>query len=167
MIIKEILNRRSVREYKPDDVPEEYITEIIKAGQFAPSAHNSKAAEFIVIRDKKTKNLIFEIAGQEYVKEAPVLIIPVADTEKSYLLAQDLAVVSENMFLQAAALGLGTVWKHLHEEWQGPIKKLLNIPDNHTIINIVPVGYPKAHIKPHTDDEFSKEKIHKEKWGAR
>ncbi|PIP92152.1 nitroreductase, partial [Candidatus Wolfebacteria bacterium CG18_big_fil_WC_8_21_14_2_50_39_7] len=35
MIIKEISNRRSVREYKPDDVTDELIIEIIKAGQFA------------------------------------------------------------------------------------------------------------------------------------
>lgn len=56
MIIKEILNRRSVREYKNKAVPEKYITEIIKAGQFAPTARHNQAVEFIVIRNQKTKD---------------------------------------------------------------------------------------------------------------
>ena len=46
MILKEILFRRAVREYKPDPVSEESIAEIIKAGQFAPSAHGSRAVHY-------------------------------------------------------------------------------------------------------------------------
>ena len=92
MVIKEILNRRSVREYKSEQIPEEYLIEIIKAGQFAPSAKHNKAIEFIVIRDQETKDKIFEIVGQDFVKEAPVLIIPVTDTTKTNCPVQDLSV---------------------------------------------------------------------------
>lgn len=113
MVIKEILNRRSVRKYKFKAVSQEYIIEIIKAGQFAPTASNNQAIEFVVIEEQETKNNIFEIVGQEYVKEAPVLIIPVSDATKTNCPIQDLSVASENMFLQATALGLGTVWKGL------------------------------------------------------
>lgn len=52
MILKEILSRRSIREYKPDAVPNELILEIIKAGQFAPTAVNNRSVEFIVVRDQ-------------------------------------------------------------------------------------------------------------------
>lgn len=166
MIIKEILNRRSIREYKPDPVPEEYLLEIIKAGQFAPSARHNQAVEFIVVKDKKTKEKIFEIVGQEFVKEAPVLIIPVTDTTKTNCPIEDLSVASENMFLQATALGLGTVWKALKSEFDEveKIKKLLKIPKQYTAINIIPVGYPKEKPKPHTDQDFDIKKIHFEKW---
>jgi nitroreductase len=164
MIIKEILNRRSVREYKPDDVADELIIEIIKAGQFAPTAKNNQAVEFVVVRNQETKEKIFEIVGQEYVKEAPVLIIPVIDETKSILPIQDLSVASENIFLQAVALGLGTVWKSIRPEWKDGVKQLLKIPENFLAINIIPVGYPKNKIEPHSDADFSDKKIHREKW---
>jgi len=166
MIIKEILNRRSVREYKADAVPEKDITEIIKAGQFAPSAKHNKAVEFIVIRGQKTKDKVFEIVGQEFVKEAPVLIIPVTDTTKTNCPIQDLSVASENMFLQATALGLGTVWKALKSEFNEAekIKKLLGIPEQYTAINIIPLGFTKNKPEPHSDEDFDNKKIHKEQW---
>lgn len=164
MVIKEILNRRSVKEYKSKEVPQKYIIEIIKAGQFAPTARNNKAVEFVVIRNQKTKDRIFEIVGQEYVKEAAVLIIPVSDTTKTNCLIQDLAVATENMFLQATSLELGTVWKNLQPEWAKKIKKLLRIPANYTAINIIPVGYPTKECEPHTDKNFDNKKIHKEQW---
>jgi len=164
MILKEILNRRSVREYRSKAISEEDIIEIIKAGQFAPTAKNNKAIDFIIIRNQKTKDKIFEIVGQEFVKEAPVLIVPVSDTTKTNFPIQDLAVATENMFLQATALGLGTVWKNLHPEWLEEIKKLLGIPAKSTAINIIPVAYPQNKPEPHTDRDFDIQKIHKERW---
>lgn len=166
MVIREILNRRSVRKYKSKAVPQKYIIEIIKAGQFAPTARHNQAVEFIVVKNQKTKDKIFEIVGQDFVKEAPVLIIPVTDTTKTNCPIQDLSVASENMFLQATALGLGTVWKALKTEYKEAekIKKLLGIPKRYTAINIIPVGYPEKKPQPHTDKDFDKKKIHKERW---
>jgi nitroreductase len=169
MVIKEILNRRSVREYKKKAVPQRHIIEIIKAGQFAPTAHNNRAIEFVVVRNQKTKDNIFGIVGQEFVKKAQVLIIPAIDKEKTVMPVQDLSVASENMFLQATALGLGSVWKSI--SWKGvrpkaeeKIKKLLGIPKQYIAINIIPVGYPKEKPEPHTNKDFDDKKIHKERW---
>ncbi len=165
MVIKEIQNRRSIREYKPDDIPDEYIQEIIKAGEFAPSAMNNRAVEFIIVKDKKTKEKIFKIVGQTFVKKAPVLIIPITDTRKTNFAVEDLAVVSENMFLQATALGLGTVWKAVNGGvWEEKIKEILGAPEEYKIINIIPVGYPKEKVFPHVDADFDPKKIHKERW---
>lgn len=155
-----------MREYQEKTVPEEDITEIIKAGQFAPTANNNQAIEFIVVRDQQTKDKIFEIVGQEFVKEAPVLIIPVSDSAQTNCPVQDLSVTSENMFLQATALGLGTVWKALKAEdaEEEKIKKLFGIPEQYMAINIIPVGYPKEKPIPHPDKDFNAKKIHHEKW---
>ena len=168
MITKEIKNRRAVRDYKAEEVSEEHIAEIIKAGQFAPSARDNRTIEFVVAKDQETKNKIFDILGgeQEYVKEAPVLIIPVTDAEKTTCPLQDIAAASENMFLQAASLGLGTVWKNVRTGSEGEegVKKLLGIPSHLMIANIIPVGYPKETPEPHSDSDFREEKIHREKW---
>ncbi len=164
MLIKEIKNRRSVREYSDREVSEEDIAEIIKAGQFAPTARHNQAVEFVVIRDQRTKDKIFEIVGQDFIKQAKVLIIMATDPAKSMCPLQDLSVAAENMFLQATALGLGTVWKDLRPEWAGEVKKMLNIPENYEVANIIPVGYPKEPPVPHSDEDFDLKKIHKEKW---
>ena len=164
MIIKEILKRRSVREYKDQPVPERYITEIIKAGQFAPSARHNQAVEFVVIKNQKTKDTIFDIVGQEFVKEAPVLIVPVTDATKTNCPVQVVSVASEHLFFQATAWGLGTVWKNVDLSTEEKIKKLLGIPGQFRVINIIPVGYPKEKPTPHTDKDFDPRKIHQEKW---
>lgn len=47
-----ILERRSVRNFKPDPVPEPFIERVLEAGRFAPSAGNNQPWRFIVITDK-------------------------------------------------------------------------------------------------------------------
>jgi len=49
---KVILERRSVRWYKPEQAPEHLVRRILEAGRYAPSAGNSQPWKFIVIRDK-------------------------------------------------------------------------------------------------------------------
>lgn len=47
-----ILNRRSVRNYKEDPVPDTIIRRVLEAGRFAPSAGNCQPWQFIVVTDK-------------------------------------------------------------------------------------------------------------------
>lgn len=168
MTIEAIKNRRSVREYKNNPVADEDITEIIKAAEFAPTAHGVRAIEFIVIRNQKTKDQLFEITAtalsQDFVKNAPVILIPVTDTKKAKLPVQDLSVASENAFLEAASRGLGTVWKNIYDNQVPKIKELLDIPENYILINIIPIGYPKTSPAPKSDSDFDAGKIHLEKW---
>jgi len=48
-----ILNRRSVRLYKKEQVPEFMIKRLLEAARFAPSAGNAQPWKFIVIRDQE------------------------------------------------------------------------------------------------------------------
>ncbi|MBU2547523.1 MAG: nitroreductase family protein, partial [Proteobacteria bacterium] len=47
-----IFERRSVRNFKPDPVPESYIRRIVEAGRFAPSGGNCQPWKFIVVTSK-------------------------------------------------------------------------------------------------------------------
>lgn len=161
MIVKEIKNRRSVRSYKPDPIPRKDIYEIIKAAQFAPTGMDTKAQEFYIVHNKEIKEKISNLLGQPFLKEAPVLIVPAIDPKKSITPTQDLSLASQNIFLQAASFGLGTVWKNIrYESDVEAIRELLSIPKNFMIINIIPLGYPKTKSKPHTDSDFDPKKIH-------
>jgi nitroreductase len=141
---------------------------LIKAGQFAPTAYSNKAVEFIVVKDDATREKLCELAVgvQPFVKEAPVLIIPASDTKKSKHAVEDISVATENIWLQATEMGLGTVWKNVESEAEEPIKKLLSIPPYFKVINILPIGYPikEKILPPHKDEEFDMDKIHNERW---
>ncbi len=50
---KVILERRSVRRYREEQVPEGAVRRILECGRFAPSAGNSQPWRFVVVRDRK------------------------------------------------------------------------------------------------------------------
>jgi len=52
-VFENIYSRRSVRNYKPTDVPDDIIRELIKAGTYAPSAVNRQPWRFVVIKNKE------------------------------------------------------------------------------------------------------------------
>ena len=49
-----LITRRSIRKYADKKIPHDVLEEIIKAAQYAPSAHNKQSWEFLVIEDKET-----------------------------------------------------------------------------------------------------------------
>ncbi len=164
-MIQEIIKRRTIREYTDKQVCQKDILEIIKAAQFAPTGMNNRAVQFIIVQDQKRKEEIAEIMNQkQFIKEAPVLIIPITDTTKASLYTQDLSIASSYMQLQAVSLGLGSVWKHAYPDQIEKVKALLKIPDNFTFINMLAIGYAKENKEIHTDAEFDEKKIHFEIW---
>jgi nitroreductase len=54
-------NRRSIRKFKADPVPEEYVDKIIEAARLAPAGFNSQPWEFVVIKDKTLKDKIVDV----------------------------------------------------------------------------------------------------------
>ncbi|MBW1983509.1 MAG: nitroreductase family protein, partial [Deltaproteobacteria bacterium] len=49
---KLVFERRSVRNFKPDPVPDSMIRRVLEAGRFAPSSGNCQPWKFVVITDK-------------------------------------------------------------------------------------------------------------------
>ena len=74
------------------------------------------------------------------------------------------SIGSENIFLQAEALGLGSVWKNIAEDKRDRVKKLLGIPKNFLAINFIPVGFAKTKKEPHRVNDFDPQRIHLGKW---
>ena len=61
-VFENIYSRRSVRNYKPIDVPDDTVRELIKAGTYAPSAVNRQPWRFVVIKNKETITRLSERA---------------------------------------------------------------------------------------------------------
>lgn len=53
--------RRSIRRFKPDPIPDEYIEKILEAARWAQSGANAQPWEFIVVKNPETKSKIVEI----------------------------------------------------------------------------------------------------------
>jgi nitroreductase len=53
-----ILDRRSVRKYKPDHISEEDIRLIMESGRQAPSGENAQPWRFIIVKDQKNKDFL-------------------------------------------------------------------------------------------------------------
>lgn len=82
MLLEEISSRKSVRSYNDEKISDETIAEILEAGRLAPSWVNVQPWKFIVIKDEKTKELLFKASGeQKQILNAKVIIGCVADME--------------------------------------------------------------------------------------
>jgi len=81
--VKEAIEtRRSIRHFRPDDVPDELIKQVLEAARLAPSGSNIQPWRFLVIRDKEVKKELRRIClEQRFVEEAPVVIICFGDLE--------------------------------------------------------------------------------------
>lgn len=56
--LKTLMERRSVRSYKEEQVPEDILQQILEAGEYAPSGMGMQSAVMVVVRDKDTINQI-------------------------------------------------------------------------------------------------------------
>jgi len=56
-----VKGRRSIRRFKSDPIPDEYVNKIIEAARWAPSGANTQPWEFIIIRDQVLKVSIIKI----------------------------------------------------------------------------------------------------------
>jgi nitroreductase len=144
-----IRERKSVRRYKSNPIPDEVLNRILEAGRIAPSAKNIQPWHFIVIQNPEIKEMVAEACrGQRFMAEAPVIVCGCALEDIAWgrmggymsSFAVDLAIAMEHMILAAANEGLGTCWIGAFVEKD--VKKILGIPDNVRVVALTPVGYP-------------------------
>jgi nitroreductase len=77
-----IEQRRSIRKYQPDPVPDEHVMALIEAARLAPSGSNAQPWRFRIVTDEATRKKLASAArGQQFVAQAPVVIVCCADIE--------------------------------------------------------------------------------------
>jgi nitroreductase len=75
-----IEQRRSIRKFKIDPVPDEYIFQLLNAARLAPSGSNAQPWRFKVVTDKEMRTKLMEAAyQQEFIQQAPVVLVCCAD----------------------------------------------------------------------------------------
>jgi nitroreductase len=75
-----IRQRRSIRSFRSDPVPDDMVHEILEAARLAPSASNRQPWRFIVVTDGKEKARLRKIClDQAFIEEAPVVLVCCTD----------------------------------------------------------------------------------------
>jgi nitroreductase len=166
VVVKNILNRTSVRQYCVQDVEKEKIDIIIKSGMAAPSAVNLQPWEIVLITDRKVLN---EIARKHpyasFTKNASIAIVVCGNSEISPdYWVQDCSAVTENILLATESLGLGAVWCGVYpnQDIVSTIQQILKLPKNIIPLNVIPIGYPKGENLP--KQKYNPSKIHINSW---
>ena len=154
-ILELIKNRRSVRSFKKDPIPEKYLLSLKEALIWAPSAGNLQSRFFYFVFNEQIKQKLAQAAlNQKYIAEAPLVVVGGVDYKAvakygergaKIFCQHDVAASIQNLLLLATELGLGTVWVGVFDS--DKVAKLLKLPDHLFPVVLVPVGYA-AKIPP-------------------
>jgi nitroreductase len=159
-----IYSRRSIRRFQNKPMPREMLDELLFAAMAAPSAHDNRPWEFVVITDAATRLQIRERHPYaRFANEASAVILVFGDADKP-LMEQTLAAATENILLAANGLGLGAVWCGMTDERQAGMKELAGIPEHKRVVSMVCVGYPSEEKDARTNYDASR--VHWEKYTA-
>ena len=63
-LLKLVKKRRSIRRFKPDPIPNEYIEKIIEVARWAPSGFNMQPWEFIVVKKPELRRKVVEFVTE-------------------------------------------------------------------------------------------------------
>ncbi len=54
-----IKKRRTIRQFKPEEIPDRVLLKLAEAGRLAPSAANLQPLEFVLVKDPEVRRKIF------------------------------------------------------------------------------------------------------------
>lgn len=152
-VMKNLLTRRSVRAFRPDQVRDKDLEQILQAGLYAPSAMNRQSWQFTVVQGEDSRRKLTEamqkaLNNPSYNFYQPPTLILVSNVRENSNAFADTGCAMENMFLAAHSLGLATVWiNQLKDTCDLPeVRKVLDefgVPANHIVCATVALGYAK------------------------
>ena len=141
-VLKAMKERRSIRKYKSDMVPQEILDQIIEAGLYAASGKGTQNTIIIQVTKKELRDEIAEMNRK------------IGGWEEGFVLAKkdwptgiyDGSLVMGNLMLAAHDLGIGSCWIHRAKEefetqWGKELLKSLGIEDEYVGIGHCALGY--------------------------
>ncbi len=175
-LLNSIKARRSVRNYRQQEIPEEIINRLIEAGNDAPSGMNSQPWRFVVVRSSKIRNKMLETAipnAKKLLEEikttnperynlimnryeqledpiyysAPVIIFVIG---KGPHAASSCPLACQNIMLAAYSLGLGSCWVGFGSlvTDNDEIVKSIELKNDEKIFGPILLGYPEVTPEP-------------------
>jgi nitroreductase len=138
-----IKSRHSVRKFKPDTVDDQVIRDSIECAARAPTAKNIQPWLFGVIRNKEMLSKIAELTDNgKFIAMSPLCFSIFGEKKEKYYL-EDCCAATENLVIALQAYGITSCWVAGEKKpYAEAIRKLLNVPENYTLVSLVAAGCP-------------------------
>ena len=172
-LLRTMLNRRSVRKYTGDPIPQDQMDLILQAGLTSASGKAAYPLEFIVVTRREALDRLAECrqGAARMLERAGAAIVVLGDEDKTDTVIEDASIALTNMHLMADSLGLGSCWiqGRLRQTPDGRpteeyLRGLLGFPENCRLEAILSLGVPAEKPEPHRPEELKYGKIHREKY---
>ncbi len=146
-------NRFSVRNYQDTPIEQEKLDKILEAAQVAPTAKNKQAARVYVLKSEEAVSKIRELTRCAY--NAPVVMLIAYEESEQYYNEmedgitsgqQDASIVATHMMLQAAELGIGSVWVDVFPNTK--TAEVFGLPKSVKPVCLMPMGYAAEGVTP-------------------
>ena len=160
--------RVSVRNYRPDPVPQEHLEMILNTARLAPNSGNQQACRYLIVKDKakleelkeaciRNRETVLrargdEVPDEEAIREhydvvfsAPLYVLVLVDKTVRYkgYEEKDGSLAAANIMLAARALGYGTVF-YTDSIPEDLCMRHLGIPERYSRTCVIPVGVPES-----------------------
>lgn len=140
--IRFLRNLRAVRNYTPDQIPNDVLSDILEVGRWSGSASNLQATEVVVVRDSQIMQRMSEVGARPAAGAAVALVVVLPEgADRHDLNIFDSGRLVERLLLAADAHGVGSNIATLKEEGPNIIKQMLGIPAEKRIWTVVTLGY--------------------------
>ena len=149
---KIIIERYSVRNFKPEHLPQTVIDKILEAGHKAPTGCNYQPQRILVLNTDDSIAKLKNCTKCNF--NAPTAMLVCHNKDESWVRKYDGAlsspvdavIVTTHMMLACQNEGIGTCWV-MHFD-PVALRKTFNIPDNVEPIALLVMGYPSDDAKP-------------------
>jgi nitroreductase len=190
-----VTHQRACREFSDVPVSDDSIAQILSAATFAPSAENKQPWEFVVVRDKLTREQIGELtrrAWEEHgrafsetrltpemlaevdrgatggVAAAPVTVVVCSDTKRGLeaTVPSSIFPAVQNLLLAATALNLGSALTTITTGYRDELQQLLALPSHVWPVAVIPLGHPARRLGPPRREPFEQH-TYRDRYGLR
>jgi len=137
-VIEAILNRKSIRYFKPYTIPGEDVKLLLECTRFAPSGGNAQPWEFLMVDDGDDISQIYDYGWNAYGGGFNVCRFGDASLLVFFLGGAQCFLAAQNLTLAAYGLGYGSCMIGAFDKEK--TRALLNIPEKKRVQLFVAIG---------------------------
>jgi len=142
-VLRILRSVRSVRDLRPDPVPEADLGAILEAARWTGSGMNRQPWTFVVVRERARLAAIAAAAPNAgHVAGAGAAIVLVMSSEMPEITTFDEGRVAERILVAATALGLGSALGWVMGDGRAAVAELLGVPEGQRVRTIISLGLP-------------------------
>ena len=158
-----IFHRTSIRKFTDQEVEPEKVEMLMRAAMAAPSAGNQQPWSFYLVKDRETAGKLSQCSPYAGCAKGAALVIAACygGTLKFPEYAEiDMSACTENLLLEADALGLGAVWLGIAplQERMDAVKQVLDLPEGTRCFALIACGYPAE--EKTQQDRYDESRVH-------